>query len=262
MSHTNSTANFGLPQFITTDKPAWLTDVNVAYNAIDTAMKNNQDAALLAKNTADSAQSDATSAISAASTADAKGAGAVASLADAFDATSTYAKGTLVIYNSLLYICTTAVTTPGAWTGTTNWSRVTVENMFENMTASSIKYESGSNDTIHDEIEGKQATLTTEVGTITPNTANGWTVSGWCKKINNIVCFYIDANKSSALATGWNTIATLPLGYRPELGFDFDMIDPGSDFAAEGKVLPDGEIQVYKNDHSTTRIRGAITFII
>lgn len=44
MSHTNSTANYNLPQFIGTDKPAWLTDVNGAMSAIDTQMKANADA--------------------------------------------------------------------------------------------------------------------------------------------------------------------------------------------------------------------------
>ena len=44
MSHTNSTANYKLPQFVGTDKPTWLTDVNGAMSAIDTQMKANADA--------------------------------------------------------------------------------------------------------------------------------------------------------------------------------------------------------------------------
>ena len=35
MGHTNSTANIALPQFIGTDKPTWLGDVNGAFAAID-----------------------------------------------------------------------------------------------------------------------------------------------------------------------------------------------------------------------------------
>ena len=35
MSSTNSTSHYNLPQFIGTDKPAWLTDVNGAMSAID-----------------------------------------------------------------------------------------------------------------------------------------------------------------------------------------------------------------------------------
>ena len=44
MSHTNTTANYNLPQFIGTDKPSWLTDVNGAMTNIDTQMKANDDA--------------------------------------------------------------------------------------------------------------------------------------------------------------------------------------------------------------------------
>lgn len=127
MSHTNSTTNYSLPQFVTTDKPAWLTDVNNAYTAIDTGIHNAQTKADTADNNATQALSDASAASTAAATADAKGAGAVASIADTFDPTATYAVRDLVIYNSLLYICTVAVTTPGAWTGTANWTRTTIE---------------------------------------------------------------------------------------------------------------------------------------
>lgn len=43
MSHTNSTPNYNLPQFVGTDKPSWLNDVNGAMSAIDTQMKTNAD---------------------------------------------------------------------------------------------------------------------------------------------------------------------------------------------------------------------------
>ena len=127
MGHTNSTTYYNLPQFVTSDKPAWLTDINGAFSAIDSAVHTAQGDATTAGNNATQALSDASAAQTAASTADAKGTGAVASLADAFDTTATYAVGDLVMYNSLLYICSTAVTTPGPWTGTTHWSRSTVE---------------------------------------------------------------------------------------------------------------------------------------
>lgn len=138
MSHTNSTTNYSLPQFVTTDKPAWLTDVNNAYTAIDTGMHNAQTKANTADTNASQALLDAASAASAASAADAKGAGAVASLADTFQATETYAVGDLVIYNNLLYVCSVAVETPGSWTGSTNWSRVTVEGFVNGKTAEDI----------------------------------------------------------------------------------------------------------------------------
>lgn len=55
MSHTNTTPNYNLPQFVGTDKPAWLTDINQAFSGIDTAIKT-------AKDTADTATGSATTA--------------------------------------------------------------------------------------------------------------------------------------------------------------------------------------------------------
>lgn len=56
MSHTNSTTNYNLPQFVGADKPTWLNDVNGAMSAIDTQMKANADSATSASTTATTAQ--------------------------------------------------------------------------------------------------------------------------------------------------------------------------------------------------------------
>ena len=69
MSYTNSTPNYDLPQWIGTDKPTFLGDFNSAFSAIDTAMKNNQDAASAATSTANAASATATSANTNANTA-------------------------------------------------------------------------------------------------------------------------------------------------------------------------------------------------
>lgn len=129
MSHTNSTTNYGLPQFLTSDKPAWLTDVNNAFSDIDTAVYNAQTKADTAYTDAGNAQLDATTAINNAAAADAKGSGALASIESTFDPTIIYSVGSKVIYNSLLYRCTVAVVTPGPWTGSDNWERITVDNI-------------------------------------------------------------------------------------------------------------------------------------
>lgn len=55
MSHTNSTPNYNLPQFVGTDKPTWLNDVNGAMSAIDTQMKANADSATQANTNATTA---------------------------------------------------------------------------------------------------------------------------------------------------------------------------------------------------------------
>lgn len=62
MSHSNTTANYHLPQFIGTDTPAWLTDVNGAFEDIDSAISNTALAAQEAKVAADAAQGTADSA--------------------------------------------------------------------------------------------------------------------------------------------------------------------------------------------------------
>lgn len=146
MSHTNSTTNYSLPQFVTTDKPAWLTDVNNAYSAIDTGMYNAQTKANTADSNATQALSDASDAATAAATADAKGSGALASIANTFDATVTYSVGDMVLYNNLLYICEVAVITPGPWTGLTNWARITVEDYVNSQVAAAktaLEYQIG-----------------------------------------------------------------------------------------------------------------------
>lgn len=129
MSHTNSTTNYSLPQFLPTDKPAWLTDVNSALSTIDTGMHNAQTKADTAYSDAGNAQADATTAINNAAAADSKASGALASIESTFDPTTIYSVGAKVIYNALLYRCVVAVVTPGPWTGSDNWERVNVDTL-------------------------------------------------------------------------------------------------------------------------------------
>lgn len=58
MSHTNSTTNYNLPQFVGTDKPAWLGDINPAMASIDTAIKGAKDAGDTADGKATQAQAE------------------------------------------------------------------------------------------------------------------------------------------------------------------------------------------------------------
>ena len=69
MAHTNQTEHYNLPQFIGSDIPSWLVDVNQAYTAIDSAIYAAKNAADVASNTAGSANTVAQ---------DAKGAAEVA----------------------------------------------------------------------------------------------------------------------------------------------------------------------------------------
>lgn len=129
MAHTNSTPNYNLPQFLPTDKPAWLVDVNPAYASIDTAIKNASVAAGNAQSDATQALADAAGANAIATQANTKADGAIASIAEQFLDTATYAAGEYVTFNSILYVCTKPVTTPGPWTGSVNWTRASVDSI-------------------------------------------------------------------------------------------------------------------------------------
>lgn len=129
MAHTNSTTNYNLPQFLPTDKPAWLVDVNPAYAAIDAAIKNVSNAADAAQLDATQALSDAAGANAIATQANSKAEGAIASLSEQFLDTATYTVGEYVIFNNILYVCTEPVTTPGPWTGSVNWARASLDDI-------------------------------------------------------------------------------------------------------------------------------------
>ena len=66
MAHTNQTEHYNLPQFIGSDIPSWLVDVNQAYTAIDSAIYVAKNTADVASNTAGSASTVAQDAKSAA----------------------------------------------------------------------------------------------------------------------------------------------------------------------------------------------------
>ena len=72
MGATNHTTNYNLPQFVGSDKPTWLGDVNGAMSAIDTQMKANDTLGNTAKTTADTALANAATAQTAANNAQTK----------------------------------------------------------------------------------------------------------------------------------------------------------------------------------------------
>lgn len=96
MSHTNSTTNYGLPQWIGSDKPTFLGDFNSAFNTIDGQMKQNSTDAGQAISTANSANATAMDAaersITAKSTAD-----TAKDTADAANALATTASNTATV---------------------------------------------------------------------------------------------------------------------------------------------------------------------
>jgi len=198
MAHTNSTTNYGLPQFLPTDKPAWLTDINGAFADIDTAIDTAKDTADAAQGDATQALTDASNAATAAATADAKGAGACASIADTFDPTTVYDVGAMIMYNSLFYKCIVAVTTPGPWTGSANWARLTVEDLVGGLAGNNIPYVPGDTRTVWDFVESIKLDLTTLF------------------KVENFTSTTLTVGANSALnVTATNMNITHPAGYTP-----------------------------------------------
>lgn len=53
-------------------------------------------------------------------------------IATAFDATKAYELDDVVLYNGDVYLCTKAVTKPGDWTGTTNWTKMSMGDIVSN----------------------------------------------------------------------------------------------------------------------------------
>lgn len=204
MAHTNSTPNYNLPQFVTTDKPAWLTDINGAFSDIDTAIDAAKDAADDAQSDATQALSDAGDALTAATGADTKGSGAIASLAPTFSETDTYDVNDMVIYNNLLYRCFAAVTTPGAWTGASNWNRDTCARKFSG-------------------IEG----LIQNIADVIPTKADKSQIAYKTANTNNISFYRFGNVVMSGILTGTNvttpdsfiitggSTSVIPSGYRP-----------------------------------------------
>jgi hypothetical protein len=127
MAHTNQTPNYGLSEFIGSDKPAWLIDYNGDMEKIDLGMKAAKDVADAAKEEADQGAIDIAAVTITANSADAKSTAAVSNFAEAYDATATYNVGEYVTYENLMYKCITAITVPESFDGS-HWSRVTVDN--------------------------------------------------------------------------------------------------------------------------------------
>ena len=83
MSFTNKTPNYDLPQYIADDKPSYLGDFNFAMSTIDTTLKNNNDLATSANQSATLANETANNAMTAATNADTKAGNAMTAATNA-----------------------------------------------------------------------------------------------------------------------------------------------------------------------------------
>ena len=260
MSHTNSTANYSLPQFVTTDKPAWLTDINGAMLAIDTAVKNAADAAGTAGTDAAQAIIDAGAADSKATTADSKASGAINSIGNGFSTSSTYAVDDKVVYNNLLYKCIVAVTTPGAWTGSLNWSRINVADIVPD-TSEELPFDSNDPSvSVADMVDGVDTKATTALVGLSVST--GYTLVGYCNARNNkLVSLNFMVEKSGgAWATGWQVVGNAEYG--PVGGSVYATLWNISQGSAIGmcRIDTDGTINFYVTVGSSVRINVNVTY--
>ena len=114
-----------------------------------------------------------------------------------------------------------------------------------------------------DEVAQVERLKTITTGTIIANSTGGWSLSTvCCNKVLNIVSICFEATKSSALDSGWNTMGTLPSGFRPSSDIYVSFIDAQNDFGTYGKINSSGQIQVYKTSSMSTRERGSATYIV
>lgn len=126
MATTNTTENYGLPQWTTGDLTGWMENLNPAFGTIDAQMKSNETVATGADTKATNAQETADNANTVANTSNAKASGVLASIAKTYDSTATYVVGERVMYNNLLYVCKTDISTPESFDGS-KWTRKTLD---------------------------------------------------------------------------------------------------------------------------------------
>lgn len=252
MGHTNSTTNYSLPQFVSSDKPAWLTDINGAFSDIDTAIDAAKDAADDAQGDATQALSDASAAASTANTAKSEADGAIASISESFDAASVYNIGDLVIYNNLLYRCKVAVTTPGAWTGSTNWDRITLDNLIMS---------------IRSDLSGKAPNSAVTPSQVNP-TVNEYSVgafSGSCYKTGRIVVLQVvNITPTGTFASNELILSDLPI---PEGSLSYHhaiLVDNLTGKSYRFSITSDGKLRYWYSGEAvpvTAQLYGQIVYI-
>ena len=157
------------------------------------------------------------------------------SVAENYDATSTYAVGDYVLYDGLLYVCTTAISEAEEF-NTEHWNEAQITTDIKNL-------------------KSKESSSTT-VG-------EGWSVSS---NVNYLVkkCGVITLDlwlTSGTLETGWTTVATIPEGFRPEFTFDTSIVDNNNGGAMMCKIEYGGAVKVYKSATAHNDFRIHVVYI-
>lgn len=177
MSFTNSTPNYGLPQWIAADKPKFLTDINNAYSTIDTQLKN-------ANDTANTAADNATSALSIAGQAatTAEGAATVAGQAAALAQSVNELVGTL---NAKMGTTSIATIGDGTVTGAIDALNTTNSGLNTRITALEGKYTTEDNSV---SVSSAGYNLVTQI------TGKGDLIAAVCTGVGAVMDTYVDSS--------------------------------------------------------------------
>lgn len=268
MSATNHTANYNLPQFIGSDKPAWLTDVNGAMSAIDLGIAAAQAKADGADTKADTVGANLETLSGSVTTLDT----AVTTLSG----TVTSQGGTINTITSLIgngEPTTTdktiigAINEVNAKVGNVDAADVSYTNTTSGLTADDVQE---AIDELKADIDAIQPggggadlnftvsgdfTVTTSNGTVTANKTDVKLLANADKSIGKIYG-NIQIASPTMVASSWNTIATLTNSEMPtvsaaydiNIGFSWSFLNNDIDFMptrlhfnTDGTV----EVQVY-----------------
>lgn len=213
MSSTNRTTNYNLPQFISSDVPTWLVDVNGAMSAIDTAMKANADSA--------------GAAASAAATADAKAETAAGNIQQTNTALATL-QSTVQTNTGAIAANTSKIGAATLNTGAQNLSGA----VNELLAALTITEDIGS------------------LSVISPNTLIE-DERNELGKIGIMAMLNATFNPNGTIpANTWYKLAQLPEGYRPASSVSFNSVIYGSGntyiSVVRGEITPEGYVQIHR----------------
>lgn len=231
MSATNHTPNYSLPQFIGTDVPTWLVDVNGAFSDIDTAIKNAAEAA-----------------------------GTVAGDVTSLGNRVTAVEGGLATTNGNLGALQTTVE---GQTGTIAANSSKIGSASLDTTAQNL---SGAVNELHSELHAQDMITAFSVASGWHLVSDE---ASMLVEVGDLVSLNLDiVPDDGILRTGRNVCGTLPAGYRPAAEVAFPCLVFGSGLAPKAYtvsfVKPNGEVEIYRyggNDAGVVRIVFTATYI-
>ncbi len=98
----------------------------------------------------------------------------------------------------------------------------------------------------------------------TPEYASGWS-TGLTPSLarNGVVAIFTFGVQGGNAVVGWNTIATLPVDFRPKYIFNTAVINNKTDEMLSCRISGDGNVQVYYSTaDSSAQVRGTIVYFI